>query len=77
MHLFLLAIVALLGAAVVAELRRERALGIDPLTQIDVAAVHMLAVSCKGCKPRRFEKSRRALAHARTVRASGRRCGRR
>jgi hypothetical protein len=56
MHLFLLATVALLGAAVVAELRRERALEVDPLTQIDVAAIHTLAVTCNACKPRRFER---------------------
>ena len=55
-HLFLLTIVALLGVAVYAELRRERTLGIDPLTQIDPAAVRSLAVTCSGCKPRRFEK---------------------
>ncbi len=54
--MFLLAIVALLGAAVYAELQRERTLGIDPLTQIDVATVRSLAVTCSGCKLRRFEK---------------------
>ena len=55
-HLVLLAIVALLGAAVYAEVQRERTLGIDPLTQIDPATVRSLAVTCSGCKPRRFEK---------------------
>lgn len=55
-NLILIAMVALLGAAVYAELRRERALAFDPLTTLDPAAVRMLAVNCNACKPRRFEK---------------------
>ena len=55
-HLVLIAIVALLGAAVYAEVQREKTLGIDPLTQIDPAAVRSLAITCSGCKPRRFQK---------------------
>ena len=53
---FLLAATALLGAAVVAELRHERALALDPLTSIDTAAVHRIEVRCPGCTTRRFEK---------------------
>jgi len=54
--LFLLAATALLGAAVVAELRHERVLARDPLTTIDIAAVRRLEVRCIGCTTRRFEK---------------------
>jgi len=54
-NLILLAAVALLGVAVYAELRREDAM-VDPLTSIDLDAVRTLAVTCDGCKPRRFEK---------------------
>lgn len=52
----LIVAVALLGAAVFAELRREDALSFDPLTTLDPATVHTVAVSCNACKPRRFEK---------------------
>ena len=55
-NLFLLAMVALLVAAVFAELRRERAFGRDPLTAIDPDTIHSLAVTCQGCTSRRFEK---------------------
>jgi hypothetical protein len=55
-RLFLLAMVALLGAAVVAELRREHVLARDPLTAIDPATLRSLAVTCQGCTARRFEK---------------------
>lgn len=55
-HLFLLAVAALLGAAVWAQLRYERTLAPEPLTAIDPAAVRTLAVACDGCTPRRFEK---------------------
>lgn len=55
-HLFLFAMVALLVAAVSAELRRERALEVDPLTTIDTAAVKSVIVNCNACKQRRFEK---------------------
>jgi hypothetical protein len=54
--LFLLAATALLGAAVVAELRHERALALDPLTEIDIDTVHRVEVRCTGCTTRRFEK---------------------
>ena len=54
--LLLFAIAVLLGAAVYAQLRREQASAIDPLTRLDTAAVRTLAVSCQGCTPRRFEK---------------------
>lgn len=53
---FLLAATALLGAAVVAELRHERALATDPLTTIDVARVQRLEVACIGCTTNRYEK---------------------
>ena len=55
-HLFLLVMVLLLGAAVYAELRREQALALDPLTTLDPAVVRTLMVTCTGCKPRHFEK---------------------
>lgn len=55
-NLFLLAMVALLGFAVFAEMRRERALARDPLTTLDPDAIRSLAVSCQGCTARRFEK---------------------
>jgi len=53
---FLLAMAALLGTAVFAELRREQAIAFDPLTPIDPAAVRTLRVSCNACKTRRFER---------------------
>ena len=53
---FLLAATALLGAAVVAELRHERALALDPLTAIDVGRVQRLEVACIGCATSRYEK---------------------
>jgi hypothetical protein len=56
-NLFLLAMVALLGIAVVAELRREHAIERDPLTKIDPDSIHSLAVTCLACVPRRFEKT--------------------
>jgi hypothetical protein len=55
-NLFLLATVALLGAAVYAELRRESAIAEDPLTAIDPATIRSLAVRCQNCTARRFEK---------------------
>ena len=54
--IFLLAAVVLLGAAVLAEIRHEQAMAIDPLTTIDTRSVRRLAVACAACKPRRFEK---------------------
>lgn len=56
-NLFLLATVVLLGAAAYAELRREDALALDPLTTLDPAAVRALRVECNGCTSRRFEKN--------------------
>lgn len=53
---FLLAATALLGAAVVAELRHERALAYDPLTTIDIARVQRVDVACIGCTASRYEK---------------------
>jgi len=55
-NLFLLAMVALLTVAVVAELRREHAIERDPLTKIDPATIKSLTVTCTGCTTRRFEK---------------------
>jgi hypothetical protein len=55
-NLFLLAMVALLGAAVYAEFRRESAIAQDPLTAIDPATIQSLAVRCQSCTARRFEK---------------------
>ncbi len=55
-NLFLIAMVALLGFAVYAELRKEDAIATDPLTALDLAAVHTIGISCSECKPRRFEK---------------------
>ena len=54
-NVILLAVVALLGAAVYAELRREETL-VDPLTSLEIDAVRTLSVTCNGCKTRRFEK---------------------
>jgi len=54
-NVILLAVVALLGAAVYAELRREETL-VDPLTSLQIDAVRTLSVTCNGCKTRRFEK---------------------
>ena len=55
-NIFLFATVALLGLAVIAELRREHALERDPLTKIDPETIKSLAVTCAGCTKRRFEK---------------------
>jgi len=55
-NLFLLVMVALLGLAVFAELRREHALQRDPLTTMDPDAIRSLAVTCPSCTSRRFEK---------------------
>ena len=55
-NLFLLVMVALLGVAVVAELRREHAMERDPLTKIDPDAIRSLSVTCLACPLRRFEK---------------------
>jgi hypothetical protein len=55
-NMFLLVMVALLGAAVYAELRKEDALATNPLTALDPAAVRTLGIACVDCKARRFEK---------------------
>ena len=55
-NVFLLAMVALLGVAVVAEMRREHALMRDPLTAIDPDMIRSLAVTCQSCTARRYEK---------------------
>jgi hypothetical protein len=55
-NLFLLVMVALLGVAVVAELRREHAMERDPLTKLDPDAIRTLSVTCLACPLRRFEK---------------------
>ena len=55
-NIFLLAMVVLLGAAAYAEIRRERALMLDPLTSIDPDAIKSLTITCQGCAARRFEK---------------------
>lgn len=53
---FLAATAALLGAAVFVELRRERALALDPLTTLDLAAATRLDVACAGCVARHYAK---------------------
>jgi hypothetical protein len=55
-NVILLAMVVLLGAAAYAEIRRERALMLDPLTALDPGAIRSLAITCQGCTARRFEK---------------------
>jgi hypothetical protein len=55
-NLILAAIVVLLGAAAIAEIRREQALLRDPLTSLDPDRIRTLAITCRGCTPRRFEK---------------------
>ncbi|HEU4662958.1 MAG TPA: hypothetical protein VFS55_02885 [Dokdonella sp.] len=53
---FLVCAAALLGAAVFAELRRERALALDPLTTLDLAAATRVEVTCAGCAARHYRK---------------------
>ncbi|MEO6687605.1 MAG: DUF4340 domain-containing protein [Dokdonella sp.] len=55
-NLFLIVMVALLGFAVYAELRKEDVIATDPLTTLDPATVRTLDIACTDCKPRRFEK---------------------
>lgn len=55
-HLILLGLAAALGALVYAQLRHEDTLAPEPLTAIDPATVHAIAVACDGCTSRRFEK---------------------
>ena len=55
--LLLLALaVAVLGGGVYAELVRERALGVQPLTSLDPAAVQQVEIRCRDCRTRRFER---------------------
>lgn len=55
-NLFLIVMVALLGFAVYAELRKEDAIAMDPLTTLALAGVHKINITCTECTPRRFEK---------------------
>lgn len=55
-NVILAAMVVLLGAAAVAEIRREQALMRDPLTTLNPDQVKTLAITCQGCTARRFEK---------------------
>ncbi len=55
--LFLALAVALLGAAVYAELGRERSLAAQPLTHIDTDLVRRLQIQCLSCTTRVFERS--------------------
>jgi len=48
--------VAVLGGGVYAELERERALGVQPLTPLDMAAVRRVEIRCRDCTTRRFER---------------------
>lgn len=54
--LIVLALCLVLGAAVYLQLRHEQAAVHEPLTGIDLAAVRELAVECRGCAARRFER---------------------
>ena len=49
--------VALLAAAVYAELGREQRLAQAPLTRLDTATVQRLEVRCQTCRTRRFARS--------------------
>src|SRR5215475_1160942 len=55
-NVILAAMVVLLGAAVYAEVRRERALMLDPLTTLNPDQIRTLAIACQGCTARKFEK---------------------
>jgi hypothetical protein len=48
--------VAMLGGGVYAELERERALAVQPLTTLDPAGVQRLEIRCRDCTTRRFER---------------------
>jgi hypothetical protein len=54
---FLAATVALLAAAVYAELGREQRIALAPLTRLDPATVQRLEVRCQTCRTRRFARS--------------------
>jgi len=53
---FLALAVAVLGAGVWAELVRERALAMQPLTSLDPASVRLFEIRCRDCQTRRFER---------------------
>jgi hypothetical protein len=53
---FLGVLVALLGAAVYAELAHERTVAPAPLTALDPAAISHIEVRCNTCRTRRFER---------------------
>jgi hypothetical protein len=55
-NVILAAMVVLLGAAAIAEIRREQALMRDPLTTLNPEQIKSLAITCQGCTARRFEK---------------------
>ena len=55
-NMVLVAMVLLLGAAAIAEIKREQALMSDPLTALNPDQIRTLAITCQGCTPRRFEK---------------------
>lgn len=48
--------VAVLGAAVYAELERERGLAPQPLTALDAETVRRIEIRCSECRTRRFER---------------------
>jgi len=50
------ALVAVLAALAVLQVRHERASAIDPLTGLDVSAVRTLSVHCQACPTRRYER---------------------
>ncbi len=55
-NVILAAMVVLLGAAAMAEIRREQALMRDPLTSLNPDQITSLAIACQGCTARKFEK---------------------
>ena len=55
--LFLGVAVAVLGAAVWAELERERGFAPQPLTTLDPASVRQIEIRCHDCQTRRFERA--------------------
>jgi len=55
---YLALLVALLGAAVYAQLARERSALLQPVTSLDTAAVRRIDIVCAAvCRSRRFERS--------------------
>lgn len=53
----LFGLVALLGAGVLAELKREEWALPQPLTTLDANTLEQVAVECRNCRARRFEKT--------------------